>query len=75
MAKAAEYVDAIDTANLTLLGWLDGDVALTLYDDDGVTRDVPLEDGLTTVRVTVEDGRARADADGRRVDASRLVIS
>ena len=74
MAKAAEYVDAIDDTNLTLLGWLDGDTDLTLYDDDGVTRDVTLEDGLTTIRVTVRDGRASAQADGKRVDASRLIV-
>ncbi len=49
LAKAAEYVEGIDTSDLTLLGWLDEDVDVTLYEDDGYTTHIDLEKGLRTL--------------------------
>ncbi len=51
MAKAAEYVEGIDTSDLTMLGWLDEDIDVTLYDDDGYTTHIDRAKGLRTLRV------------------------
>ena len=74
MAKAAEYVEGIDATALTLLGWLDGDTAITLYDDDGESEAIDLASGLSTITVTVRDGHASATCQGRSIDASRIVL-
>lgn len=74
MAKAAEYVAGIDASALTLLGWLDDDAAITLYDDDGETAEIDLAAGLTEIRVTVEGGKAAAQAEGKEIDAGRVII-
>ena len=74
MAKAAEYVEGIDATALTLLGWLDGDTAITLYDDDGESEAIDLASGLSTITVTVRDGHASAACQGRSIDASRIVL-
>ena len=74
LAKPAEYVEGIDATRLTLLGWLDGDAALSLYDDDGQSTNVNLERGLTEIRVTVRDGRAQAEGENLVLDASRLLV-
>lgn len=74
MAGAAEYVAGVDATHLTLLGWLDKSVATTLYDDDGETDAIDLEAGLTGITVTVSDGKAVAQAPGKVIDASRIVI-
>ncbi|MBQ7848548.1 MAG: alpha-glucosidase [Clostridia bacterium] len=74
MAKAAEYVEGIDATALTLLGWLDGDAAITLYDDDGESEAIDLAAGLSTINVTVRDGHASAACAGKAIDASRIVL-
>ena len=74
LAKAAEWVEAVDGSDLTLLGWLDGDAETTLYDDDGQSTRVDLEAGLTAIRVTVRDGAATAAGKGLTLRADRLVI-
>ncbi|MBQ8200929.1 MAG: alpha-glucosidase [Clostridia bacterium] len=74
MAKTAEYVEAIDTSSLMLLGWLDKGTAITLYDDDGVSADIDLNAGLTVIDVQVKDGAVKAKAQGKHIDASRIII-
>ena len=59
---------------LTLLGWLDQDASLSLYDDDGLSTDVDLERGLTEIRVTVREGRAMAEGGSLTLDATRLLM-
>ena len=74
LAKGAEYVAGVDASQLTLLGWLDGDAAITLYDDDGESEAIDLAAGLTELRVTVADGKATASAPGKTLDASRIIV-
>ena len=74
MAGAAEFVAGVDASNLTLLGWVDGDVAITLYDDDGESDAIDLAAGLTEIRVSVKDGKVAAEATGKVIDASRMVV-
>ena len=73
-AAAAECVDEIDATKLTLLGWLDGDTTLNLYDDDGYSAELDLANGLHEIKVCVRGGKAEAAADGLTLDASRLII-
>ena len=75
MAKAAEFVAGVDASELTLLGWLDNGTAITLYDDDGESEAIDLNSGLTEIRVTVAEGKATAEADGKTLDASRIIIN
>jgi len=74
VAKAAEYVEAIDASALTLLGWLEHGTAVTLYDDDGVSEEFDFNAGLTVIDVQVAEGAVSAKAEGRMVDASRVVL-
>lgn len=74
MARGAEYVEAVDAQRLTLLGWIDGNIALTLYDDDGVSAAVELERNLSNITVTVDEGKAVVYAGDRVVDAQQVLI-
>ena len=74
LARPAEYVEGIDATRLTLLGWLDGDAALSLYDDDGLSTEMCLDKGLTDIRVTVQNGRAQAEGGNLVLDAGRLLV-
>ena len=74
MAAPAEWSEAVDASHLTLLGWVDADVTAALYDDDGISTDVRLEDGLSTLTVQVQGGAAYAACPGREVDASRVLV-
>ncbi len=74
LAQAAECVAQLDSRRLTLLGWLDGSTAFTLYDDDGETANIDFEKGLTLIDVQVTDGRASAKAEGLEVDAGRIIV-
>lgn len=74
LSRGAEWVEAIDSRSLTLLGWLDGDAAYRFYDDDGLTTDVELEKGLHTLRVAVRDGRASASAEGFALNADKIIL-
>jgi len=74
MAKAAEYVAGVDSTELTLLGWVDSDVTVTLFEDDGEAAEIDFAAGLSTIAVKVKDGAASAVAEGRTVDASRLIV-
>ncbi|MBE5803916.1 MAG: alpha-glucosidase [Clostridiales bacterium] len=74
LAKPAEYVEGIDHADLTLLGWLDEDVTINLYDDDGYTTEPVLEAGLTAITVTVEGKTAAAAGKGLTLRTESLII-
>lgn len=74
LARPAEYVDGIDAADLTLLGWLDKDAAYALYNDDGYTTSPTLESGLTPIAVHVAGENATAAGAGLTLHAQRLVI-
>ena len=74
LAKEAEWVEAVDGTDLTLLGWMDGDVTTTLYDDDGETTSPDLTAGLTDIAVTLRDGRATASGRGLTLHTEALVI-
>ena len=74
LAAPAEWTEAVDASRLTLLGWIDGDVSATIYDDDGISAQVRLEDGLSALTVRVQDGTASAACPGREVDASRIIV-
>ena len=74
LAKGAEYVEGIDSDNLTLLGWLTGDTAVTLYDDDGLTTSPVLEQGLTTIAAVVRGGTVTVQAEGKQVSAAKLIL-
>ncbi len=72
--KPAEYVDAIDTRELRLLGWLDKDTAVTLYEDDGFTPSPKLDAGLREIQVWAKGKRAEAASRGMPVEAADVVI-
>ena len=74
LAKAAEYVAGVDASRLTLLGWIESDTAITLYDDDGESDTIDLAAGLTEIRISIRNGKATAEAEGKTIDASRIVI-
>ena len=73
-ARAAEWVEAVDGRELTLLGWLGGDAAYALYDDDGVSTQVSLESGLTSITVKAEGGKPVAQGDGLTLHTEKLVL-
>jgi alpha-glucosidase len=74
MSKGGEWVEAVDFADLTLLGWVDGEAAYDLYNDDGYTVEPDLEKGLTRICVKVTDGKAAAEGKGLTVNAEKLVV-
>lgn len=74
LAKPAEYVEGIDSTSLTLLGWLDKDASTTLYNDDGYTTAPSLENGLTTITVTVSGETASAIGDGLALHTESLIL-
>lgn len=75
LARAAEWVEAVDGSDLNLLGWLNGDIETSLYDDDGVSTAIDLDAGLKAINVTVQNGRATAFGDGLTLHTNDLVIS
>ena len=74
LAGAAECVAQVDASKLTLLGWLEHGTAFTLYDDDGESANIDLEEGLTLIDVQIRDGKANAKAAGIDLDASHIVV-
>lgn len=48
VADAAEYVDALDTEHLTMLGYAGAEY--TLYEDDGVGKEYEKEENYRTLR-------------------------
>ena len=75
LAKEAEWVEAVDGSDLTLLGWLERDAQTTLYNDDGQSTAVELEAGLTTIIVAVSNGKAAATGKGLTLHTEKLVLS
>lgn len=74
LVHPAEYVEALDTNHLTLLGWLDGGKAITLYEDDGESTHIDLADGLQVIDIRVGVTHATARCDGKIVDASHVIV-
>ena len=75
LAKSAEWVDAVDSGDLTLLGWLDGNAQTSLYDDDGVSTAIDLDAGLKPIAVTLRGGKAQASGEGLTLHTEKLVLS
>lgn len=74
LAKPAEYVEGIDFTDLRLLGWLDEGVTTTLYNDDGQTTEPVLENGLTTITVTVEGENVNARGEGLTLNVDDVIV-
>lgn len=70
LAQPAQWVEAVDSRRLTLLGWLTGDAAYDLYDDDGYTAQPELKKGLTAI--VVKSGKA--EGDGLELDGGKLMV-
>ncbi len=74
LAKPAEYVEGIDESDMKLLGWVDKDVSITLYSDDGYTTSPCLEKGLTAITLQVQGEKATAQGDGLTLHADDVII-
>ena len=67
-ARGAEWVEAVDASNMTMLGWINDDASYTFYDDDGLTTDPVLENGLHIFTAwRGEDGFLRLEGEGYRL--------
>lgn len=74
LAKPAEYAEGVDSADLTLLGWLDESATATLYNDDGYTTAPSLDSGLTTITVEVKGETAAAAGEGLTLHTENLLV-
>lgn len=74
LAKPAEYVEGIDEHDLKLLGWVDKDVSITLYNDDGYTTAPSLDKGLTAITLQVQGENATAQGNGLTLHADDVII-
>ena len=74
LAGAAECSEQVDSRRLRLLGWLDGDAALSFYEDDGCSTQPVLSQGCSRLQVCVRGGRPEASAPGRTLDCSALLL-
>ncbi len=72
LAQSAQYAAAVDASRLTLLGWVDGDVSFTLYDDDGESADPDLEKGLIRIEVCLSGPSPVARGKGLTLDAGKI---
>lgn len=68
VAKGAQWVEAVDASRLTLLGWLNGDAAYDLYDDDGYTAQPEFAKGITTI--VVKGGASNASS----IHTGKLIV-
>lgn len=66
LSRGGEWVEAVDSRTLTLLGWDCDHARYVFYDDDGQSKDAKLEGHLYTLR-------ADAPVDGFRLDGSKLI--
>ena len=65
LSRGGEWVDAVDFRTLTMLGWVKDEASYALYDDDGVSAAVTLEDGLHPIRAfRGGDGWLRLEGEG-----------
>ena len=67
-------MDAIDSDNLTLLGWVRCASFYKFYNDDGLNPQPKLEDGLKTILFEMKDGKPCASGDGLTLDVSRVIV-
>lgn len=72
-AHAAQWVDAVDSKNLALQGWLDDQAIYALYDDDGYAPDVELSKGLTLIHVHRTKDGVCATGDGLTLNTKLIV--
>ena len=72
LARPAEYTEAVTTERLRLLGWLNPGEKSTLrfYEDDGVTTQVSLREGVRDIAV---DAGGTVQCDGSVCDTAGLV--
>ena len=64
LSRGGEWVEAVDSRSLTLLGWDHAEYAF--YDDDGQSTDATLEGHVQTLR-------ADAPVEGFTLDSSKLI--
>ncbi len=74
MSHSGEWVEAVNSKDLFLLGWVQGASSYQMYDDDGYTTKPELESGMTVIDVKVEGGMVAAEGDGLVVDGSKVVV-
>lgn len=74
LVRPAESSDQLDTAHCTLLGWLNHSCVISLYEDDGVSADVKLEDGLQLINISLNGDCAVARCVGKTIDATKLIL-
>ena len=65
VSRGGEWTEAVDAHELTMLGWDASSYAL--YDDDGVSADVALDDGLKLLHTEKKN-------DGFRIDWSKIIL-
>ena len=66
LSHGAEWVEAVDSRTLTLLGWDCDHAEYAFYDDDGQSKDAKLEGHVHVLR-------ADASAEGFTLDGSKLI--
>ena len=73
LAKGGQWVADVDAKHLTLLGWIGGDSAYALYDDDGQSTKVNLRDGLTEITVRSNAEETTAFGNGLTLSTDKLI--
>ncbi|MBQ8536356.1 MAG: alpha-glucosidase [Clostridia bacterium] len=71
LAQSAQWAEAVNSRQLTLLGWLTGDAAYALYEDDGYTAQPDLAKSLTTLHI--KEGNVQAE--GFTLNTEKLMIA
>ena len=62
------------TTALDILMAPDVDSEFTLYEDDGESTDIDLNEGLQLINVSIDKGVATAKCAGKTIDASKVVV-
>ena len=73
LSKGGEWVDAINSKDLTLLGWIGSEAFYDFYDDDGLSTRASLADGLTGIRVTSSAEETKAFGKGLTLGTDKLI--
>jgi len=73
LSRGGQWVDAVDSTDLTLLGWIGSDASYMFYDDDGLSTQVGLKDGLTEIAVKSNAQGTQAFGEGLTLHAGRLI--
>ncbi len=75
LVRSAEDTTALDTAQLRLLGWVDEAASYALYEDDGESAEVDLDAGMRNIAVCASAEDVRAQAEGKTLDVSGIIVS